>query len=88
MYVPDLHRVDADVGEGGDGLEDVAEDVDGGDVHDRLELAQEHVRNHSPEDRGEVAEHRKGVVDHLRNKIIIKYIDNLIFFYYKHFILF
>ena len=41
----------------------MAQHVDDGDVHDRLELAQELVGNHGPEDGGEVAEHGKGVVD-------------------------
>ena len=48
---------------GGEGLEQVAEDVDEGDVDDRLELAPEDVGDHGPEDGGEVAEGGEGVVD-------------------------
>ena len=40
-----LRRVDAEVGHGGDGLEDVAEDIDHGDVDDCLELAEQLVSN-------------------------------------------
>ena len=58
-----LRRVDAEVGHGSDGLEDVAEDIDHGDVDDGLELAEELVRDPGAQDRGEVAEGGEGVVD-------------------------
>ena len=42
----------------------MTEDVDDGDVDDRLELAEEHVGDHGPKDGCEVTEHGEGVVDH------------------------
>ena len=50
-----LRSVDADVGHGGDSLQDVAEDVDNGDVNDGLELAEELIRDPCSKDRCEVA---------------------------------
>jgi hypothetical protein len=44
----------------------MAEHVDDGDVDDGLELPEQQVRQHGAEYRGEVAEHREGVVDHLQ----------------------
>ena len=52
------------VGDGSDGLQDVAQDVEEGNVDDRLELAQQSVGQDGSEDGGEVAEHGEGVVDH------------------------
>ena len=50
-----LRSVNADVGHGGDSLEDVTEDVDHGDVDYGLELAEELIRDPCSKDRGEVA---------------------------------
>ena len=61
-----LHRRDPEGGDGGEGLEQVPQHVDDGDVDDGLELAQQQVSQHRPEYRGEVAEHGEGVIDHLR----------------------
>ncbi len=44
----------------------MAEHVDDGDIDDRLELPEQQVCQHGAEYRGEVAEHREGVVDHLQ----------------------
>lgn len=57
MYDSELYlrSVDSDVGHGGDGLEDVAEDVDHGDGYDGLELSEELIRNPCSKNRGEVA---------------------------------
>ena len=51
------------VGDGSDGLEDVAEDVEEGDVDDRLELPQKLVSNPSSQDWCEVAETGECVID-------------------------
>ena len=44
----------------------MTEDVDDGDIDDRLELAEEHVGDHGPKDGCEVTEHGEGVVDDLK----------------------
>ncbi len=62
------HRRNTQGGNGGEGLEQMAEHVDDGDVDDRLELPEQQVRQHGAEYRGEVAEHREGVVDHLQKQ--------------------
>ena len=58
-----LRRVDAEVGHGSDGFEDVAEDIDHGDVDDGLELAEELVRDPGADDRSEVARTYEEVID-------------------------
>ena len=40
--------------------------VDEGDVHDGLELPEEHVGDHGAEDRGDVAGHPEHVINHLK----------------------
>ncbi len=59
------HRRNAQGGDGRQRLEQVAQDVDHGDVDDSLELAEHQVCQHGPEDGRKVAEHGEGVVDHL-----------------------
>ena len=58
-----LRSVDADVGHGGDGLEDVAEDVDHGDGNDGLELSEELIRNPCSKNRCEVARAYEEMID-------------------------
>ena len=58
-----LRSVDAEVGHSGDGLEDVAEDVDHGDGDDGLELSEELIRNPCSKNRGEVARAYEEMID-------------------------
>ena len=48
----------------------MSEHVDNRDVDDGLELAEEHVGQHGPEDGGEVAAHRETMVDSLEKNIV------------------
>ena len=51
------------IGDGSDGLENVTQDVEEGDVNDRLELSQKLVSNPSSQDWCEVAETGECVID-------------------------
>ena len=51
------------IGDGSDGLENVAQDVEEGDVNDRLELPQELVSDPGSQDRCEVTEAGECVID-------------------------
>ena len=68
FYQIDLHRGHMKGRYSSQGLQQMSEHVDNRDVHDSLELAEEHVGQHGPEDGSEVAAHRETMVYSLKKK--------------------
>ena len=75
-----LHRRDPEGGDGGEGLEQVPQHVDDGDVDDGLELAQQQVSQQSPEYRGKVAHAHEPVIDGLPGTQFCRLVTN---YYYS-----
>ena len=59
-----LHGRDAESGDGGQSLQDVAENVDDGNPEDGFKLAPQLIGQHGAEKRAKVAKEGKRVVDH------------------------